>query len=142
MAKEDPEREYVDRLHEAAQEGDLESLYTIGAYHDIGDLAPLIPKDKERASEIFKVAADRGHAHSMWIHACELLWGQGVRKQSITEGSSYLDRAIESGSAAACITKASLVSTGELGFEQDIDLASDLRKRAKALDPDVVDPFS
>ena len=142
MAQEKSDKGYVDRLVEAAKQGDLESLYTIGALHDTGNLAPLIPEDKEKASEIFEEAADKGHAHSMWIHACELLWGQGVREQSIGKGMLYLDRAIESGSPEACITKARILSTGELGFEQDLKLAVDLRKQAKALDESIVDPFA
>ncbi|MDJ0908527.1 MAG: hypothetical protein QNI99_05015 [Woeseiaceae bacterium] len=131
----------MQRLLEAAEQGDLESFYTIGAFHDTGDLAPLIPEDKHKASAIFKEAADKGHAHSMWIHACELLWGVGVRDQSIADGSRYLDRAIESGSAAACISKARLLSTGELGFNLDLAEAARLRERAKRLDDSVVDPF-
>ena len=141
MTQDEPDRRYVERLLKAAEQGDLEALYTIGAFHDTGDFAPLIPEDKHQASAIFKEAADKGHAHSMWIHACELLWGIGVRDQSIANGSEYLDRAIEAGSAAACISKASLLSTGELGFDLDPDEATRLRELAKRLDDSVVDPF-
>ncbi len=141
MTQDDSDKHFVEGLFKAAEAGDLEALYTIGAFHDIGDLDPLIPADKQKASAIFKEAADKGHTHSMWIHACELLSGAGVRDQSIADGAKYLDRAIESGSAAACITKAHLLSSGELGFDLDPDEAARLRELAKRLDDSIVDPF-
>ena len=140
MSEAEMEQKYVEGMVRSADCGDLEALYTVGAFYDIG-ARPQIPQDKAKASEIFKKAADRGHAHSMWIHATELLWGTGSFVQSIDEGARYLDLAIESGSAEACITKAQLLLKGELGFERDQQRANELRKRAKKFDDSVFDPF-
>lgn len=139
-SEEEKDRIYVDGMFRAAECGDLEALYTVGVFYDI-DEYPQVPQDKEKASAIFKQAADLGHAHCMWIHATELLWGKGSFEQSIHEGSRYLDLAIDAGSAEACITKARLMINGELGFEKNDKLAKVLRKQARLLDDNVFDPF-
>ncbi|MEM7401167.1 MAG: hypothetical protein AAF304_04375 [Pseudomonadota bacterium] len=137
---EDPEEiKYVQKLFQSAEEGDLEALYKKGALFDMGDLVKI---DKVKASLIFKEAADKGHSHSMWIHACELLWGKGNFPQSIKDGMHYLNRAIEIGSAQACITKARLHLFGELGVDKDISKSNEFRKLAQEFDKDIYDPLS
>ena len=137
---EDPDEiSYIEELFRRAEEGDLEALYEKGALFDKGDCVEI---DKAKASHIFKEAADKGHAHSMWIHACELLWGLGTFPQSITDGMRYLNSAIEKGSAQACITKARLHLIGELGVEKDIEKSCDFRKLALQFDKDIYDPLS
>ena len=83
--------QYMSELRRRVDAGDLDAFYELGAAYDLGELVPL---DKGRASRIFKAAADLGHAHSMWIHACELLWGGGESDQCIPEGFRYLDASI------------------------------------------------
>ena len=53
-----------------------------------------------------------------------------------------MDKAIESGSAEACITKAGLLIKGELGFQKDRASADKLRVRAQELDDTTFDPFN
>ena len=138
---EEMDRIFVDGMIRAAECGDLDALYRVGVFYDMGEYE-FIPTDKLKASNIFKEAADRGHAHCMWIHATELLWGIGSYPQSIEKGALYLDKAIESGSAEACITKAGLLIKGELGFQKDRDSADKLRLRAQELDDTTFDPFN
>jgi TPR repeat protein len=137
--KYDGDKKYLAKLLRRVAKGDLEALYWLGAMYDLGEGVPM---DKVKASNIFKEAADKGHAHSMWLHACELLWGLGNFPQSVPDGMRYLDKAIESGSWDACITKARLYLFGELGVEQDALQADALRTRAKELDPLMCDPLS
>lgn len=122
------DKAYLDDLIKRADSGDLEALYEVGAHYDMGDLVDV---DKLKASKIFQEAANRGHAHSMWIHACELLWGMGSFPQSIPDGTRYLDAAIEAGSIQACITKARMHTLGELGVSKDTNKAEELCRLAK-----------
>ena len=140
MSEQESELRYVNGIVRAAECGDLESLYIVGFFYDMGDY-DAIPMDKEKASHIFKEAADKGHAHSMWIHATELLWGKGSYPQSMEEGRKYLDMAIEAESGEACITKARLLFNGELGLAKDPARAEELRILAKKFDDTVYDPF-
>jgi len=134
----DLEIKHIKKLITAAENGDLEAKYTLGAYIDMGDFGP---PNKKVASQIFKDLADQGHAHCLWIHASELLWGRGSFPQSIENGTRYLDLAIENGSAEACISKARLHLLGELGFEQNTILADKFRALARELDETVMDPL-
>jgi len=69
------ENKYVQGILKKEKAGDIDALYEKGALYDLGDY---VDQDNKKASAIFKEAADKGHAHSMWIHACELLWGLGL----------------------------------------------------------------
>lgn len=133
------ENEYVQSVLEKAESGDIDSLYEKGALYDLGDY---VEQDKKKASAIFKEAADRGHAHSMWIHACELLWGLGSYPQSVDNGLEYLARAIENGSGEACITKARFHRKSEFGFEPNETEVNLLRKLAKKYDDTIFDPYA
>lgn len=129
IISDDPEiKKYVEEVFRRADEGDLEALYEKAALYDLGEYVEV---DKEKASQIFKAAADRGHVHSMWIHACELLWGKGSFPRSLPDGMRYLDTAIENGSAQACITKARLYLLGEFGMAKDTEKSNALRSQAK-----------
>lgn len=136
--EEEMDRIYVDGMFEASENGDLEALYIVGSFYDIGEYVTL---DKEKASKIFKEAADRGHAHSMWIHAVDLLYGEGAFKQSSEQGINYLNKAIKNGSAEACITKAGFLLQGEFGFEINKNEANKLRQLAKEFDDTTYDPY-
>lgn len=136
----DPEEaSFVQALVIRAESGDIEALYELGALYDMGSYVGM---DSVRASRLFKEAADKGHSHSMWIHACELLWGHGSFPQNIEDGIRYLNGAIEGGSAQACITKARLHMFGELGVPKSEDEAKMYRSMARKLDPDIFDPLS
>lgn len=136
----DPDdKNYVEDVFNRANAGDLQALYETGALYDMGHLVPM---DKVKASRIFKEAADRGHAHAKWLHACELLWGLGTFNESIAEGMRYLDAAIAGGSGEACITKARLCLLGELGVQQSPIDSDYYRVLAKKLDKTLYDPLS
>lgn len=130
---------YVERVFERAANGDIDALYEMGMLYDLGDHLPM---DAGKASRIFKEAADKGHSHSMWLHACELLWGLGTYPQNVDEGLRYLGAAIEGGSGEACITRARLHRFGELGVSKDVEESERLRKLAKELDSSIRDPLS
>lgn len=130
---------YIKKIFQRAEAGDIEALYEKGVLYDLGEQ---IPMDKAKASQIFKSAADLGHAHSAWIHAVELLWGLGTFPQSIENGMKYLNKAIEGNSGQACITKARLYMFGELGHEKDEIESLRYRKLAIEVDETVYDPLS
>ena len=133
------EIEHIEQLLNAAENGDLESAYKLGAYLDMGDYC--LP-DKKKAAHIFRELAEKGHTHCQWIYATELLWGLGNFKTSVDEGLKYLDLAVDGGSAEACITKAGFFIKGEFGFPKNMKEAEYLRRLAKSYDESVYDPFT
>ena len=139
--EEEIDRIYVDGMIKAAECGDLHALYIVGSFYDLGEY-DAIPRDTTKASKIFKEAADKGHEHCMWIHACDLLWGRSSFPQSIENGKEYLEKAIESGSAEACMTKAKFLIGGEFGFQKDRASADKLRALAMEFDDTTFDPWA
>lgn len=133
------ENEFVKSIFTKVDAGDIGALYQKGALYELGDY---VEQDKQKALAIFKEAADKGHAHSMWIHACKLLWDLNSYPQAINEGLYYLVRAIEYGSGEACITKAKLHCQQEFGFKQDKQEVNKLRKLAKQYDKTIFDPYA
>ncbi len=81
------ENEFVRSIFMKVDAGDIGALYQQGTLYDLGNY---VEQDKQKASVIFKVAADKGHAHSMWIHACKLIWDLNSYPQAINEGLYYL----------------------------------------------------
>ena len=94
-------------------------------------MGDIVEQGKVQASRIFKEAADHGHAHSMWIYACELLWGKGRYTQSVSEGRNYLRQSTAAGCAQACVTLASLHEKGALGLEKEADRAEECGAMAR-----------
>ena len=130
---------YVESVFHRADAGDIEALYEKGILYDLGEYVPI---DKQKASQIFKSAADLGHAHSAWIHAVELLWGLGSFPQSVEDGLEYLTKAIDGSSGEACITKARLYMFGELGHEKNETESRRYRALAVEVDETVYDSLS
>ena len=130
--------EFLEEIRRKAETGDLEALFELGAHYDTGDI---VVQDRVRASKIFKEAADRGHAHSMWIHAIELLWGMGNYAQAVDDGLKYLERSIAAGSANACVTMARLYHAGDLGVEKDPKRAAKFGAMARKLDKHLYNPY-
>ena len=139
VSDEERERIYVEGMFKAADLGDLEALYIVGSFYDLGEH---IQEDKAKASSIFKEAADRGHAHSQWIHACELLWGLGSYAQNVEAGLEYLEKAISAKSGEACITKARLYHEGEFDFPKNSEKVQELCELAVEYDETVFVPYT
>lgn len=133
------ERIYSQGMFRAAELGDLEALYITGMFYDVGEH---VPKDTKRASEIFKEAAEAGHAHCQWIYAVELLWGRGTYPISVDSGLEYLEKAIENRSAEACITKAGFYHDGEFGYTKDAQKVRYFCDLARKYDDTVYVPYT
>jgi TPR repeat protein len=136
---EECDRIYVDGMFRAAELGDLKARYQVGIFYDLGEYD--IPQDKIKASHIFKELADAGFPQCMWIHACELIWGNGPFPKSIESGLKLIHCAAEAGSANACMTIAGFLSEGELGFEKNTELRDRYRKLAIKYDDSIYDPY-
>lgn len=138
-SEEEMNRVYAEGMCEAADCGDLQALHIVGSFYDLGEH---VETNKEKASNIFKQAADRGHAHSMWIHACELLSGKGLFEQEQAKGLEYLNLSIVNGSAEGCITKAKILREGAFGLTIDLTESDRLRKLAKEYDETTYDLYA
>ncbi len=139
VSEDEMDRIYSEGILRAAELGDLEALYISGSFYDQGEY---VPQDKEKASAIFRQAAELGHSHSQWIYACELLWGKGTFPQSIERGLDYLQRAIDNGSAEACITKARLYHEGEFGHSKNPEQVASMCQLARDYDETVFVPYT
>lgn len=134
------ERLFVEGMFAAAKLGDLKAKYQVGVFYDLGDYG--IPQDKARASSIFRELAKGGDPHSMWIYACELIWGKGSFQISTEEGLRYLNEASRKGSANACMTLARFHSDGEFGYDKSIELRDKYRNLALEYDETTFDPYA
>lgn len=123
-------RRYVANILLAAGKGSADTLFCLGRFYDVGDEG--FAQDKDKASLLFKQAADLGHARSQWIHACELLWGRGTFAQDVEAGLAHLRKSVGQGFAEALGTKPDLDDTGGFGVPKDHRLAAELRQREAA----------
>ena len=138
--EEEMDRIFVEGMFKAAELGDLKSRYQIGVFYDLGEYS--IPQDKEKASHIFKELAEKGDPHCMWIHACELIWGNGSFQASTGEGLNLLQSAAHAGSANACMTIADFYNNGEFGYQKDFEQRNKFRQFALEFDDTTYDPYA
>lgn len=134
------DRIYVEGMFRAAELGDLKAKYQVGVFYDLGEYN--VTQDKQKASHIFKELAEKGDPHCMWIHACELIWGEGSFPSSVEEGLKLLQNSAEAGSANACITIAGFYNKGEFGYQVDIEQRDRYRKLALDYDDTIYDPYA
>ncbi|MSP37652.1 MAG: sel1 repeat family protein [Deltaproteobacteria bacterium] len=126
------EKRHVAELTESADLGYPRAIYGLGACYDCGDF---VPQDKQKASALFKRAADLGHVHSQWIHGVELLYGLGSFRKNQRAGARYLIRAAEGKHKYALEILAECHAKGTNGFPRDPKLSkrySTAARKAKA----------
>jgi uncharacterized protein len=119
---------YIAGVRKAAKMGHPSAIYLLGAAYDMGDG---LTKNTLRAARLFKIAADRGHARSQWIHAIDLLWGKGHYPVEVEGGLRYLAKAVASEFDQAYELLARFHESGEFGFEINADLVAEYRALAE-----------
>ena len=123
-------KRHIESVEIAAEKGDVDAIYALGIFYDVGDDGFEI--DLVKASELFKKAADLGHLRCKWIHACELLWGLGSYDQDISKGLQYLKQSMQGNFVEAFETMARIYEHGEFGYEKSDARAAELRALAMA----------
>lgn len=130
---------YARAIERAAALNHPEAIHQLGVLYDTGDCG--YDQDPDRASLLFKKAADAGHAHSQWIHACDLLAGHYGFDKDQDKGIALMEQAASNGSAEAHMTIAAWHENGRYGYEKDTAQRDALRKQALALDDTTFDPW-
>lgn len=134
------EARYVASTERAAALNHPRGVYQLGVLYDTGDCG--CEYDPEQASKLFKQAADLGHAHSQWIHACDVIWGSSAFDKDETKGVALMHQAVANGSAEACMTVAKWYAEGLYGCVQDVAKRDLLRRKALLLDDTTFDPWA
>lgn len=130
---------YARAIERAASLNHPGAIHQLGVLYDTGDCG--YDQDPDRASLLFKKAADAGHAHSQWIHACDLLAGHYGFDQDQDKGIALMEQAASNGSAEAHMTIAAWHDNGRYGYEKDMAQRDALSKQALALDDTIFDPW-
>jgi len=112
----------------AATKGFAPALYLLGLCYDEGELG--YPVSKAKAAKLFAQAAEKGHVHSQWIHALDLLNGSNGVQRDESLGRIYLQHAAEANLKRALESLAEFHRTGAFGFSRDEQLAAQIAARA------------
>lgn len=89
---EDFEKRSLGILTEAANLGSPEAQYRLGAYYDVGDV---VDKDREKAAQLFKLAAEGGHSKAKAFHGLDLFYGLNGISQDKASGMGFLRQAVD-----------------------------------------------
>lgn len=130
--QESHEQRLLDAVTKAAEASFPPALYLLGYYYDEGECG--LPVDRIRAANLFRAAAERGHAQSQWIHGIDLLRGTNGVSANEARGRQLLLSACEAGLQRALESVAEFHREGRHGFRQDAALAAEYGRRAAVAD--------
>lgn len=131
---EEYERRRIKVIKQSAKMGYAPAIYVLGVEYDSGDL---IDKDPAQAAELFRQAAEAGHAHSQWIHGIDLIYGTNGITKNEQLGIEYIKESAAAKFTGALKTLSEFYETGKYGFNVDIEYAKKLRNQLN--DDDVID---
>jgi uncharacterized protein len=122
---------YLPSLIRAAEAGDLEAQHDLAAFYATDDLLGL--KDEAKAVELYRRAAERGHAESQYDLGFMLLLGEGTGKDTAA-GLGWLEQAAANGYAYAARLLSDMHRKGLFGVSANEDTAAFWEGRAEALE--------
>ncbi|MFZ6654101.1 tetratricopeptide repeat protein [Undibacterium sp. TJN19] len=98
-------------LEQAASLGHGDALYQLAVFYDVGDM---VDKNPDRASQLFKQAAETGHTKAKVSYGLDLFYGTNGIVQNQPMGLMLLQQAVDAGieGAAYCLERAKDHSTG------------------------------
>ena len=120
-------------LHQSAKYGYVPAIHELAVCYDTGDwdgewvdadkTTQLYKRDVNKAAQLFKKAAEKGHPHSQWIHGLDLLYGtHGIVKDEKL-GISYIEKSAIAKFEGALVTMSSFYDEGKHGFPVDVEKA-------------------
>ncbi len=80
-------KRHLDQLKEAANARDPFALYSLGVYHDVGEL---LEEDKMLAYKYFKDSAELDLPQAQYIYGTMLYYGTGGARLDVEKGLNYL----------------------------------------------------
>lgn len=108
--------EKVDQLHreeleKAAASGNVDAQFSLAC--DLDDMPT-----RERSADLFKKAAEAGHAYAMWCHGLNLLSGRGIKKDEKI-GLSFIQHSADLKFEGAVKFIADAYANGTYGYQKD-----------------------
>jgi TPR repeat protein len=114
----------ISMLRTSASGGYPPALYRLGAELDTGDHTH---QCKSTARELFAKAAELGHAHSMWIHGIDLIYGDDATLHQVSKGMRFVKKSARLGFHGALETLARWHDEGSFSFQKSEVLANKYR---------------
>ncbi|MCK9194593.1 MAG: hypothetical protein M0P19_12050 [Nevskia sp.] len=110
----------INQLQQSAGYGYAPAIHELAVYYDNGDL---VPRDAEKAAQLFKHAAEKGHPHSQWIYGLDLLYGKNGIDRNEELGLDYIKKSASAKFEGALESMSEFYETGQFGLQIDVDKA-------------------
>jgi len=112
---------YIKLLHQSAEYGYVPAIHELAICYHNGD--PVVQRDAEKAAQLFKEAAEKGHPHSQWLHGLDLLYERNGISKDKKLGISYIEKSALAKFEGALVTMSKFYEKGKSGFPVDVDKA-------------------
>ncbi len=116
----------VKQLQQSADYGYAPAIHELGVHYDNGEL---VPKDAEKAAQLFKQAAEKGHPHSQWIYGLDLLHGSNGIEKDESLGVDYVKKSALSKFEGALESLSDFYKGGQYGFPVDANKAQSFKNQ-------------
>lgn len=110
----------IKQLQQSAQLGYAPAIHELAIHYDSGEL---VQRDIEKAAQLFKKAAEKGHPHSQWIHGLDLLYGRNGIASDEKLGVDYIKKSALAKFEGALESMSEFYEAGKYGFPVDVDKA-------------------
>lgn len=125
------EKRRIKQLQQSAALGYAPAIHELAIHYDSGEL---VQRDIEKAAQLFKQAAEKGHPHSQWIHGLDLIYGRNGISKDEKLGLEYIQKSANAKFEGALETLAEFYEKGLFGFTQDRNHARQLREQIETDD--------
>jgi TPR repeat protein len=115
--KETAQKEAVDLLKRAAQQGHPLAMYNLALHYRDGSGG--LRRDIYQAAELQARSAESGFLSAMVEHGVDLYYGRGVPRKSPRRGVEWLQRAADAGSARAKLLLGIFYGYGSITYDKD-----------------------
>ncbi|MEW5251206.1 tetratricopeptide repeat protein [Microbulbifer discodermiae] len=121
---EDFEERSIKQLKKSADSGYAPAIHELGVHYDNGQL---VQRDTEKAAQLFRQAAEKGHPHAQWIHGLDLLHGSNGIEQDEQLGIDFVKKSALSKFEGALESLCDFYETGKYGFPVDTGKAQSFK---------------
>ncbi|QJP07786.1 tetratricopeptide repeat protein [Pseudomonas multiresinivorans] len=127
------EKRRIEQLQQSAKYGYAPAMHELAIHYDSGDL---VPRNLEKAAQLFRQAAEKGHPHAQWIYGLDLIHGRNGIEKDEKLGIEYVKKSAESKFEGALESMAEFYKKGIHGFPLDADKARHFQ--GKTNDKDII----
>ena len=112
------------QLQQSAGYGYAPAIHELGVHYDNGEF---VQKDAEKAAQLFKEAAEKGHPHSQWVYGLDLLHGSNGIVKDESLGIDYVKKSALSKFEGALESLCDFYEGGKYGFPVDATKAQSFK---------------